>query len=384
MPQADYVHYPSGVRVTRRPDARGYFRIRYTDPATGRPADARRSTWDEAEELALDLSGGLARRQAGQANHSHQPIRNLINDHLHDEQGRFAPQTLRTHRSYLGRYVTDTFGHLPVEQWDIDLTRRILDHAGADDLAANTRANLLRALGSLAETGRLLGYLPAQAAPTTGIRTPRTTHVDLTDLPYGRDIDQLADALTHYGEPWWALHAYLMSHSGLRHGEALGLQAGDVNLEEGTLRVERQITQQRKEIRDPKYGSKRVTIYPAWLDDLMADRVRNLEPHQHVLSLDNGHTMSQQTARERFDRAAQAAGWPARKHGERQPWTPHTLRHYFCTWALAPHPDGLGLDVADVSRFAGHSNPAITWQVYVASRPDRVGRAREASREASR
>ncbi|MEY3019128.1 MAG: hypothetical protein RLZZ272_112 [Actinomycetota bacterium] len=37
--KVEYVHYPAGVRITRLPDARGYYRLRYADG--GRPAEAR-------------------------------------------------------------------------------------------------------------------------------------------------------------------------------------------------------------------------------------------------------------------------------------------------------------------------------------------------------
>jgi hypothetical protein len=231
MSEVEYVHYDRGVRASRHPDSRGYYRIRYTEPSTGRPADARRRSWTEAEALALDLAGGLARVVAGQAEHGHQPLAHLIEDHLADPRGRYAPQSLRTHRSYLTRYVIEPFGDVLCRDWNRELTAEILDRAQDDGLAGNTRANLLRALGGLAETGRLLQYLNAEAAPTARFKITNRREVDLTDLPSARHVQALADAFADHGAAgWWALGCHLLSHCGLRVGEALGLRAGDVDL----------------------------------------------------------------------------------------------------------------------------------------------------------
>jgi len=72
----------------------------------------------------------------------------------------------------------------------------------------------------------------------------------------------------------------------------------------------------------------------------------------------------------RWNTAAHVAGWPRGPGNRGFLWTPHTLRHFFCTVALAPKAEGgWGLEVADVSRRAGHKNPSFTFDTYVGSRP---------------
>jgi integrase len=68
-----------------------------------------------------------------------------------------------------------------------------------------------------------------------------------------------------------------------------------------------------------------------------------------------------------------ATGWQDAPGHAR--WTWHSLRHVFCTTAL----NTWGLDVADVSRLAGHSTTRVTFDMYVGSVAGALERARAAT-----
>lgn len=373
----EHLRYGRDVRVTAKPDGRGYYRIRYTDPRTGLSKDARRSTWADAERLALELSGAITKLTAGRPTHGEQTLADLIEDHLEDPHGRYKPQSLRGHRSYLLNHVAPNFGHISCADWTPTITAEIVDAATARGLAPNTVSSLLRALGGLAETGRLNSYLATGADPCSKVRGPRQGSVDLDDLPTEQQIDDAALAVARQTDtPWRALHTMLLAYSGLRIGEACGLKVRDVDLTGHRLRVERQVTQI-GQLADPKYDSFRWTILPPWLDDLIVERLETADdPDEPLLPNRTGGHVSQSSWRATYHiKPALEAGWPIADGRPR--WTPHTLRHFFCTWALST--DGLRLDVADVAKFAGHKNPQTTYRLYVQSRPDAHNRAFEAA-----
>ena len=388
---ATYVEFDNGVRLANQPDARGYHRVRWIDPSTGKDRDARRRDRAEAEQLARELAFGLSKhREAATGDRGHHENETLLAlvDHWADVNNHddVTPQYL-THGSYtLRRWVNEAgLERLLCGTWDASHTRAILQAAANAGLKPSSREAMLRLLKSLAKHGRNHGWLSQHTDPCGGI-TLRVNHgpdmVDMAELPTAADIDRLADMLVAVsGEEWRHLQIQLLAYSGMRTGELLGLDARHIDLEQGTIRIERQYLTN-GEFRAPKYGSIRTGIYPAWLDGPMAERVAAasdgpLFPARH------GGRENYRTLYDKFKKARDRAHWPLEADGSNK-WTLHDLRHYFCTWALAGQPDGLGLDVADVSRFAGHKNTATTWRVYVQSRPDRVSRAREASRKAAR
>lgn len=384
MARAVYIHYAGGVRVTKDPDARGMYRIRFTKP-DGRQGDARRSSWHEADAFARELSGFLNRTDNGTVAETIDgaTIKDAIELFLDPGAHRETPAAsyLATVSSHARTHIVPAIGDVPCRQWDRDVSQRVVDHCVAAGLAPSTIATVVGVLSSVANLAAWHKMLPQGAQPVRGVHHKRSPAIDLTELPTGEDVEKVATALTEVGgEDVYALLAYVAAYSGLRVGETLGLQVGDVDLAEGTIRVARQFGGQAKQIIPPKAGSKRVTIFPAFLDERWERAVGGRDADQPVWPGRDGGHLPHTTFRALWDRARQAAGWPRAGRGYK--WRYHDLRHYFCTWALAA--DGLGLDVADVSRFAGHANPQITWQVYVSSRPDRVNRARQASRKAAR
>lgn len=389
MPRrVEYIHYPGGVRVSRHPDGRGTYRIRFPK-ADGTEGDARRSDWREADELARELAGLVSDNNhpvggTVDATDDDATVADAVEVFLDPSSHRepMSASYLSTATSHARRHIVPAIGDVPCSQWDRGVSERVVDHCTEAGLAPSTVNTVVGLLSAVATSAERHGMLPAGRSPVRGIHRRRSEPVDLTDLPEHRDIEKAATALVELtGDGSQALQAYVAAYSGLRLGEMLGLQCGDVDLEEGTIRVSRQLGRMADgNLIPPKTGKARVTIFPAFLDDAWEAAVAGRDPDRPVWPGEAGGHLPHSSFRTLWNRAITAAGWPRAERGFK--WRYHDLRHYFCTWALAA--DGLGLDVADVSRFAGHSNPQITWQVYVQSRPDRVSRARAASRKAAR
>ena len=196
---------------------------------------------------------------------------------------------------------------------------------------------------------RLVTRNPAHdvRAPKTESRLPDTLNVDDvnrllnvadTDLLVIRDLAMLE----------------LMYSSGLRLSELVGLDTGDVDMQERIVRV----TGKGAKTRVVPVGAQAITALQAWL------QVRPLSPdtaEKAVFTTRQGRRLGPRAVQQRVRRLARQQGVPGNVH-------PHTLRHTFATRLYRRTGD-----VLLVQRALGHA--AITSTI-VYARAD-AGRLRE-------
>jgi integrase len=153
------------------------------------------------------------------------------------------------------------------------------------------------------------------------------------------------------GKDWPALA--LLMYTGLRIGEALGLQWVEVDLDGRRLAVRRQVTQHGK-VQTPKSaaGSRVVDLPSTLVDILRRERERQeaarLGGSPWVLGVE---PRGNYAARYRIRRALDAA---LRKAGLAR-LTPHGLRHSWVSFRAQ-----LGQDIRLIQEQAGHSDPKMT------------------------
>ncbi len=163
-----------------------------------------------------------------------------------------------------------------------------------------------------------------------------------------------------------------IASTGLRLGEALGLQVGDVDLERGKLYVRRAVRKHR--IGSPKSGKPRTVDVPSatvailrdWLATVRAEAAVRGEEPRWVFPTATGHVDGGRHLRAAMRRALKAAG--ITRHLRL-----HDLRHTYASLALQR---GVRLEV--VSRQLGHKGIAITFDVYGHLAPDATREAAEA------
>ena len=175
------------------------------------------------------------------------------------------------------------------------------------------------------------------------------------------DIRRILAAADDEG-PLWSAFVYLLASSGMRRGEALGAEWGDLDLAAGVLNVQRCLVYiaGKPTISRPKTsGSKRAVA----LDAEALRRLQALRAAQAAQRLRSGGTW--RDANIIF--ASEAGGylcnvprvWPRICRRAGVSLTLHQLRHAFASRALAR-----GASIASVSRQLGHSSPATTLRVY--------------------
>jgi integrase len=176
--------------------------------------------------------------------------------------------------------------------------------------------------------------------------------------------------------PLW----FLMSHTGIRRGEAAGLRWEDFDAEAGTLKIKRNRVPLRNgtvEETTPKTkGSLRTLPVDAGTIEVLDKRQRKAQTRAHLLAgpkwTETGYIFTDAagaplhpnaiTWQFRFARNlanADAADKATPKALELSPLSVHGLRHTFATTMLMA-----GVDVTTVSKYLGHSSVTMTLNVY--------------------
>ncbi|MGH8825927.1 MAG: site-specific integrase [Jiangellaceae bacterium] len=191
--------------------------------------------------------------------------------------------------------------------------------------------------------------------------------------------------------PGFTAYVALCAFAGLRRGEALGVQVGDIDFLARTLRVTRQIQRAKAAdikagknlveavagitvlIRPPKYESERTIYLPDELVAILAEHIRQ-------------HTPSGEPTRWLFDDGGKPwhdklvdYRWRSTRTDAGLTYKLHELRHYFASGLIAA-----GCDVVTVQRAMGHASATTTLSTYAhlwPSAEDRPARPRPAWRQ---
>lgn len=283
--------------------------------------------------------------------------------------------TLDTYGDALRKHLLPAFGPsqvgaltvADVETWWADLRRRGYSHAHLTTIRAVLAGILRRAVVS----GLILRNPVDAIAGGLGREDREVRQVEWLTEPELRRLLTEAERRE--------LRAYpillTLASAGLRIGEALGLQVGDVNLARGKLYVRRAVRKGR--VGSPKSGKPRtvdlplatVTVLQAWVDVVRAEAaVLGREPLWLFPSA-TGLPQDDGVVRQALLRALKAAGIRRRVRV-------HDLRHTYASLALQR-----GVPLLTVSRQLGHASIQITGDVYGHLAPE-AGREAAAAWEA--
>jgi len=154
--------------------------------------------------------------------------------------------------------------------------------------------------------------------------------------------------------------------TGLRRGEVLGLQWGDIDLDAATLQVKRSLEETAAGLRlkEPKSdaGWRTITLSPPTVTTLRNYRLEQmqfrlqvgggkLEPDMLVFTDFNGQPLKPHTVSRAWRCMVEAKGLPR--------VTFHSLRHSHVSVLIHS-----GLDILTISRRIGHAKPSVTLDVY--------------------
>jgi len=276
-------------------------------------------------------------------------------------QGR-TPKTIERYGELCERQIAPHLGEIPlqrlrpehVQQWHGKLL------SGARPLARQTVLHAHRLL-SIAFSDAVKNGLLARNVATIH-KPPMPEHGELEILSAEQIEDMLRKLTGHFLHPIVSLAL----DTGLRRGELLGLQWGDIDLDEATLRVERAIEETRQGLRvkapKTKRGRRSVMLPQRAVAVLRGHRIGQLEQRlvlglgkiaddTLVFSTVEGEMIWPDDLTRVWARVCSANQLPR--------VTFHALRHTHASMLIAA-----GVDVLTISRRLGHSKPSTTLDVY--------------------
>lgn len=283
-----------------------------------------------------------------------------------------------------------TFGDMPlrsirrshVEAWVKNMTARLAP------TTIDTRFTIVRGVFRAAVADRLIA-----SDPTMGVVLPRKRKAEAAmSIPSSADVAKVLRAAEPErrprSRPGFTAYVALCAFAGLRRGEALGVQVGDIDFLGRTLRVTRQLQRAKAAdvgagknlvaaaggitvvARPPKYESERTIYLPDQVITILSEHVRL-------------HTPSGEPSRWLFDERGKPwhdnlidYRWRSTRTDAGVSYKLHELRHYYASGLIAA-----GCDVVTVQRAMGHASATTTLSTYAHLWPTVEDKTRTAASE---
>ena len=349
--------------IRKRKDGR--WEGRYTaghDPATGKPIykNVLGKTQAEVKEKlkrAIEESRGLDIVKAGQY------TLGQWMDVWFETYAKLKvrPSSHQTYKGYINNHIKPYVGSIPLSKLtslDLQKLYKMLLTEGRIDriesknqpkgLSAKTVRNINQIISSalnLAKEQKLLASNPAEACAL-----PRVEHREMKTLP----VEQLTSFLREAKETGVYEMYYIELATGLRRGELLGLKWQDIDMVNGTIRVQRQVARIDGEIVEAPLKTKnsyRNVSIGADAIEVLKEQKKKVGDSEYVFPSPNGGPISPDSVLNMLHRVLERAGLPKIRF--------HDLRHTFATLALQN-----GVDIKTVSGMLGHFSAGFTLDTY--------------------
>lgn len=281
-----------------------------------------------------------------------------------------------------------TFGDMPlrsirrshVEAWVKQMSTSLAP------TTIDTRFTIVRGVFRAAVADRLI-----PTDPSVGVVLPRKRKSEAAmSIPTNEDVAKLLEAAEPErrpkSRPGFTAFVALCAFAGLRRGEALGVQVGDIDFLARTLRVTRQIQRAkaadvaagkdlveaaagiRVMVRPPKYESERTIYLPDEVIEILAEHVR-----QHTPTGEPTRWLFNENGKPWHDNLVDYR-WRSTRTDAGVAFKLHELRHYFASGLIAA-----GCDVVTVQRAMGHASATTTLSTYAHLWPSAEDKTRAAA-----
>lgn len=331
----------------------------------GRDADGRRKQHFETFRTRREADAALANvlRQAQSGSYvkpSRLTVADYLRDWLNGREPHLRPQSFERYRFAIERNIAPSVGTIllsHLKPTDVQKMHRDALDAGLSPKSVTLLHRVLSQALKYAESWGMVDRNVARLAPPPKVARNEARSLD------AKEALRLVEAVR--ATPYYALIALDLA-TGLRRGELLGLQWGDVDFERRSLRVIRSLTQTPRgalRVQDVKTDTSRrnVVLSPNAVLLLRAHREQaeavqavaggQLRLDDFVFSHPTGKPFSPNHISKVFQRIARVEGLEGA--------TLHSLRHTHASMLL-----DTGANLKDVSTRLGHSSIAITADIY--------------------
>lgn len=253
-------------------------------------------------------------------------------------------------------HIKPTLGHRKAQDVTQRDVERILETLATDGKSASTRDGVLDVLSLL-----------FKRAIKEGVRRDNPARMlDPDDRPklatkrvYCPPAADVAAIIEQAEGANWKLLFQLLSRTGLRISEALGLTWGDLDFEANTISVTSQLEKGGAQLLPLKTPESRRTlsISGPLRTALIAHQLASghSDPGDFVFATASGRPVSYYHARRAWQAALKRTGIDV---GEER-FSIHSLRHHFASVLIAS-----GVDIVRVSRALGHAKTSLTLDTY--------------------
>ncbi len=270
--------------------------------------------------------------------------------------------TRKSYEAIIATHLLPTFGNTRLDRITSrqigDLVVSLLTRKGLRSQTVKNIKNCLSAI--LQHACNPDGYIPANPARGVTVPTPERERPSREPDPFTFEERTAVEKVfaDHYPEYYPLI--VCGSRSGLRIGELIGLQIGDIDYTTRLITVQRNITRGRVTTPKSKSSRRQVRMTSQLVEVLQAHR-----SHVKELSLKAGKDVPDwlfvgpammpinygNFIHRIWNRAMEKTGLRRR--------TPHDMRHTYATLRLSN-----GDSLAEVSKEMGHSTVTITYQTY--------------------
>ena len=254
-----------------------------------------------------------------------------------------------------GRGALGFFGRSRLAEIEPIHVKTYLAKVAAGGASKNTLRNHLAPLRCLFATAVEEGVI--RYSPTAGIRLPRSEQEHQEEQRKALTEQELARLIAAM-RPERQLLIRFLACTGLRIGEAVALEFGDIDFGHRRVQVRRRIYQGEVALPKSRYGRRDVPLPTGLARELWQLRKDRRGRDNEPLFLGRGgRPLDASTAFRDLKTAARSAGVP---------WASlHTLRHTCATMLFRN-----GLNAKQMQAWLGHHSPAFTLATYVHLLPD--------------
>lgn len=275
------------------------------------------------------------------------------------QEPRLSPATYQTYEGYIRNHIVPALGSKPLGQLTASDLREFLGAKSREGKSAATVKQIHAIIRSALQHAMREDLVPRNVAKLVVVSNPARQEVEPLTPVEAKQL--LRAAKGHDWEALWTLYIGL----GLRRGEALGLRWGDVDLENGRLRVVQSLQRSRGELRlkSPKTDtSRRRVVVPSFCIDALrrhqsSERVKlaslglPIDPTTLVFTSQAGTPIEPRNVNRAFEALLKKAKLRRVKL--------HDLRHTCASLLLAE-----GVAPRVVMELLGHSAIAVTMNTY--------------------
>ena len=274
------------------------------------------------------------------------------------KKGKIRPSSYERYQFCLQLLCKDELAQMDIRAIRLEYVQEYVNRL--EDMSASTIKKQKLLLSQVLEHAMLTEII--QRNPVQGVQMPPMTHNTKVVFPYEKDEqEKLVTAFTEekngrlrfrYG--WGAV---LILETGLRAGEALALEWGDIDEEKRTLKVTKNMvrvdgknTVQRAT--KTESGKRTIPLNSRALEAIQHLKAQQVSGCPYVFATQTGKHLSYRNLLATMEKTSAAAGVEHRGL--------HALRHSFASNLYAR-----GVEVKIISKLLGHASVEITYNRYI-------------------